>query len=291
MSETQHKADEADGDEQDRDITNERFYERLAMDGVTLDGSFYMPEGTGRQRRYFEYDPAEVKGFDAVRDDDGEIVAQKVASHDTAMIENVGKDHIEEVVKPKVREGFGSFGFVRTEVGADEESGSAGSADSGGDGDFEPMDDDETFDTIRENHGEHGFFSEDDDDEPKVVSLAHPDARLMGYITGSHVGALPADGLSTVDDYRDAVYQALERTGEPEGVLESPDDVPIMTDDMMETFTEAGNQIKHDEETRERLSNQVEARWEDGEYDHLRDEDDEQDEQYEQDEEGAGGEE
>jgi len=271
MSETQHKADEADGDEQDRDVTNEQFYERLAMDGVTLDGSFYMPEGTGRQRRYFEYDPAEVKGFDAVRGDDGEIVAQKVASHDTAAVEEVGKDHIDEVVKPKVRDGFGSFGFVRTEVGADEESASAGGG--GGDGGFEPMDDEETLDTIRDNHDEHGFFAEDGDGEPKVVSLAHPEARLMGYITGSHVGALPADGLSTVDDYRNAVYQALERTDEPAGVLESPDGVPIMTDDMMETFTEAGNQIKHDEETRERLSKQVEARWEDGEYDHLRGDD------------------
>jgi len=268
------------GDEQTDDdggdggeLTKTEFFDRISMEGVTLDGSFYMPAGIGKQRRFFEYDPELVKGFDALREN-GDVVAQQVAAHseleESDGVDQVTKADLEQRVYPKLRDGFGVFGYAAVESEADEDDGPSGSSGSGG---YEPIDDDEAETLVRENHSEHGFFTEDDG-ETKVVSLAHPEARPVGYITGSHVGTLPAESVSTVDDYRNLVYQALSAdAGEnkhPLADLDSPDDVPIMTDDMMETFKESGDKIKNDEETRERLSNQVAARWEDGEYDHLR---------------------
>lgn len=249
------------------ELTQEEFFERVALEGVTLDGSFYMPHGTGKQRRFHEYDPGLVKGFDSVRED-GETVGQKVANHDEAETDQVGKDTLADAVYPKVRDGFGTFGLAQIESSA----GEPGPDETGFD--FDPEDAEELMDTIRENHDETGFFAKDDDGEEKVVSLAHPDGRPMGYITGSHVGSLPWDDLSSVDDYRHAVFQALEGTDDPLGVLPGPGDVPIAPDELMETCYEAGQKIRDDEETREKLSNQVSARWEDGEYDHLRDDGD-----------------
>jgi hypothetical protein len=264
MSDAQ-QVEETNGDDEPSEPTKTEFFERIKLEGVTLQGDFYMPHGEGRQRRYYKYDPSAVNGFDAVRGDDREIEAQQVASHDTAHTEQVPKDHIEDVVFPKVRDGFGAFGLVEVESARDEDTPQPGDPDG-----REPMDGDEVEETIRQNHDKRGFFAEDDDGDQKVVSLAHPDAELMGYITGSHVKALPADGLTSVDDYRAAVVEAV---GGEAGITK-PGSVPIATDDMMETFEQAGNKL--DKEDREKLSRQVEARWEDGEYDHLRkdDEDD-----------------
>lgn len=217
----------------DGELTREEFLDRLVIEGVTIDGSFYMPKGQGRQRRYFEYDPGLVKGFDSVRED-GEVVAQQIGNHDEAMIEQVEKDHIMDVVFPKVRDGFGVWGPAVTESPAARD-------DSGDAPDFDPFDAGDVMDTIRENHEEHGFFTEDEDGDEKVVSLADPDARPMGYITGSHVKGLPSEDLDTVDDYRRAVFTALEDTDPPAGELAAPDDVPLCNDDMMETFRQSGN--------------------------------------------------
>lgn len=269
MSEAEQAEKANDGE--DSSMTKAEFFERLALEGVTIDGVFYMPKGTGRQRRYFKYDPGLIKGLDAVRED-GEVVAQVVGNHDEAVIEQVDKDHVGDVVYPKVRDGFGAFGPVVT-VSEDE------AADSDSEPDYEPLDAEELMETIRSNFAEYGFFAENDDGEQEVVSLAHPDAKLVGYVTGSHVKALPTDELSSVDGYRQAVFQALEGTDDPEGALEHPDDVPVATADMMEQFREYGNSL--DEETRERLSSQVKARWEDGEYDHLRTSEDEGDDENE----------
>lgn len=256
------KTEDDDSDDMD-ELTKSEFFERLKLEGVTLDGDFYMPHGEGRQRRYYKYDPSEVKGFDAVRGDDGDIVAQQVGSHDSAELEKVSKDHMEDVVFPKVRDGIGTFGLIEVESARDE-----GQSSSGDVVEYEPMDDDAVVETIEENYEEHGFFTENEEGDQKVVSLAHPEAKLMGYITGSHVKSLPAENLTSVDDYRAAVVHAI---GEESGIGDT-DNVPIATDDMMETFKEAGNSL--DEETREKLSSQVEARWEEGSYDHLRKEDD-----------------
>lgn len=264
-------ADEADDEEEDSaDITKNEFFDRLTLEGVTIDSGFFMARGEGRQRRYFRYDPGLVKGLDPIRGDDGETVAQQVANHEEAVEEQETKDHLEETVFPKVRDGFGIFGLAEVESAEDE-----GQSPSGDSVDYEPMTDDEVLETIRENYDEHGMFAEDEEGDEKVVSLAHPEGRLMGYITGSHVKSLPGEGLESVDDYRAAVYQAItsgssydDSSGEG---LERPDDVPIAPDAMMEVFEESGGDV--DEETREKLSRQVERRWEDGEYDHLRKDD------------------
>lgn len=275
MSEAE-QADKAN-DSTDDELTESEFFERLSIEGATTDGGFFMPRGSGRQRRYYRYDPESVKGFDAVRGDDGDVDHQEVAAHDSAVEEQVDKDHMAESVYPQVRDGQGAFGLVRIES-ASEEGESPGSG-SGRRIDFEPIaDDSDVLETVRRNYDDHGFFGEDEDGETKVVSLAHPDARLMGYITGSHVQSLPAEGMTTVDDYRNAVYQALGADlsdtdgADPIVDFDSPADVPIMTEDMKDILRESGNSL--DEETRDKLSRQVKARWEDGEYDHLRGGDD-----------------
>jgi len=268
MSEAE-QAEEANDDDEEQsaepELTKTEFFDRIVLEGVTQDGSFYMPHGTGRQRRYFEYDAGIVKGFDAVRED-GEVVAQHVANHDEAKMEQIDKDHIEDVVYPKLRDGFGSFGPVVTESAKDEGDAPSGGAPSTEE--FEPINDEELEEVIRENFAEHGPFREDDEGEEKVTSLPHPDARPMGYITGSHVKSLPTESLDTVDDYRQAVYEALATSDDGGPVFAAPGDVPICTDDMMEKFTHHGNSL--DEETRDKISRQVKRRWEDGEYDHLR---------------------
>jgi hypothetical protein len=249
-------------------VSEDEFFERLRLEGVTITSHFFMPREEDGGTRFYRYDPGLVSGFDPRRDEDGDVVAQEVANHTESVIEEVERDHVEDVVFPKVRDGVGNFGLAVLESAEDE-------GNSGGDVvEYEPMGDDETLETIRRNYDKHGVFSEDDGGEQKVVSLAHPDAKLMGYITGSHVKSLPAESMETVDDYRNAVFQALgadlsdEEDAEPIVDFDSPDDVPIATDDMMETFEEAGNSI--DDETREKLSRQVSRRWEDGAYDHLR---------------------
>lgn len=273
-----------DGDEQDdNDAAGDRdFFEAMREEGVTIDGDFYCTTGTGRSTRYHRYDPADVNGLDAVRGDDGDIVAQEVAGHEEAVEETINKGDLMSVAS-KFEDGFG----VRGPASVTKATRSA----SGPETDYEPMDADEVLDTIRENFDETGLFAEDDDGDNKVVSLAHPEARLMGYITGSHVGALPAEALETVDDYRRAVFEALV-AGDHETELElgSPDEVPIAPEETMEKFREAGGDV--DEDTREKISQQVQQRWEDGDYDHLRndEEDDGQDAESGGDEADDGGE-
>lgn len=88
---------------------------------------------------------------------------------------------------------------------------------------------------------------------------------LVGYLTGSHMQSHDA-GPQTVEEYRQEV--ASRR-----GV--SPDEVPLAPDALAEAFEAAG---QHDEETLEELSRMNKARWEAGEYDHLRaDEDGDED--------------
>lgn len=246
------------------ELTKTEFFERIALEGVTLDGGFYMPAGEGRQRRYHLYDPAAVKGVSQVRGEDGEVVRGEVSNHDEAVVEQVSKSDIEDAVFPKVADGFGAFGLgaASTRPEPDEPD----QADSG-DG-FEHMDMDAVGDTIRANFEEHGFFAEDGDGKTKVVSLAHPEAKLVGYVTGSHVKSLPND-LETVDEYRQVAASALRSAdygGLPHHV--EPGDIPIATDAMMAVFKEAGSSM--DEATKDRIAQQVRRRWEDGEYDHLR---------------------
>jgi len=269
MSAQQHPDDDAG--EQDADDTDRDFWDAVKAEGVTIDGDFYMTTGTGRSTRYHRYDPNEVAGFDAIRDD-GDIVTQEVAGHENAVVEDLSKSDLETIAE-KYEQGFGIRGPAKVKEGTS----GGGDASGGGSGggaydDYEPLDDEELRDTIVENFEDNGgsFFAEDDDGDTKVVSLAHPEGRLMGYITGSHVGALPADSIETVDDYRRAVHDALDL---PEDT--SPDDVPICDSDMMETFQEAGSSIS--DERREEIAQQVEARWEDGEYDHLRQDDEDND--------------
>jgi hypothetical protein len=265
MSAQQHPDD--DGDEQDAEETNRDFWDAVNAEGVTIDGDFYMTTGTGRSTRYHRYDPNEVAGFDAVRGEDGEIVTQEVAGHEDAVVEDLNKSDL-ETVADKYEQGFGIRGPAEIKEGTTGGGGSGGGSGGGAYDDYEPLDDEELKQTIVENFEDNGgtFFAEDDDGDTKVVSLAHPEGRLMGYITGSHVGALPADSIETVDDYRRAVHDALDL---PEDT--SPDDVPICDSDMMETFKEAGSSIA--EERREEIAEQVSQRWEDGEYDHLRQDD------------------
>jgi hypothetical protein len=261
MSESQQTEDGAEKSE----MTEAEFQEHLLVEGVTLDGLFYMAHGEGNARRYYCYEPSMVKGFDAVRED-GQVSMQQVANHEEAVVEQVAKSDIMEKVYPKVADGFGTMGTYVVESNGESDDAPGGPAPEP---DYEPLDADELMETIRSNFEEHGFFGTDEEGEEKVVSLAHPDARLMGYITGSHVGALPSEHLSTVDDYRNAVFQALADGDDPlTDELVVPKDVPICTDDMMEVFRNSSNDM--DEETRERIAQQVRQRWEDGEYDFLR---------------------
>lgn len=243
----------------------------LHREGITIDSSFYAARGVwDDDPDVYEYDPGLVKGFDAIRDEDDRdnIVGSKVSNHDEAVVDGPVSDDRIEAVLEKFRDGLGIQGpAVRKEPEP---------ADDEPEPETEPMADEEVAETIRENFAEHGFFAEDEDGDAKVVSLASPDARLMGYITGSHVKALP-NGLESVDDYRRAVYQALvgdAATPDDELVsLELPSDVPIATSDMMETFEEAGRSLAEDEDLADRMSGLTKARWEDGEYDHLKNED------------------
>ena len=118
---------------------------------------------------------------------------------------------------------------------------------------------DEALAFVQETVEEHDGCVVTDD---MVVSLVTGDE--MGYITGSHVKASPAP-VETVDEYRQLVVQAMD--GEM-----ATDEVPIAPDGLMEKFKSYGD---HDEDTIEQLSEQNKARWEDGEYDHLRKDDDE----------------
>ena len=237
----------------------------LRTEGITIDGSLYaLPGDPGAgPGDALEYDPGLVKGMEPVRDG-GEVVGAAVANGEEALVGDAG-DAI-EVVREKFEAGFGIRGPATVREPPEDGGG-------GGRTDPDPLDDEEAEATILDNFVEHeGFFTEVDGEE-KVVSLIHPDARPMGYITGSHVKSLPA-GVETVDDYRSAVYRALAGEGivgrpdSPAPWVAEADDVPIATDDMMETFRDAGDSMT--DEQRERTSKRVAQRWEDGEYDHLR---------------------
>lgn len=95
-------------------------------------------------------------------------------------------------------------------------------------------------------------------DEPEhgTIVCEHCGAEL-GYLTGSHMGSHD-DGPQTVAEYRQTVAAGR-------GV--DPSEVPLAPDELSEVFEAAG---QHDEETLEELSELNEARWEAGEYDHLR---------------------
>jgi hypothetical protein len=80
----------------------------------------------------------------------------------------------------------------------------------------------------------------------------------LGYLTGSHMQTHADNQPQTVGQYREAV--AARNDADPE-------DVPLAPDALAEVFESAGD---HDEETLDELSELNEARWEAGEYDHLR---------------------
>ena len=82
--------------------------------------------------------------------------------------------------------------------------------------------------------------------------------RSLGYLTGSHMASHDG-GPQTVDAYRHMV--AERRDIEPE-------DVPLAPEELSEAFESWGNSL--DEEVRQKLSDINKARWEAGEYDHLR---------------------
>lgn len=242
--------------EQERDLTQDDFFELVRLEGITIDGTYYKSSGHGKQTRYHAYDPGVVKGLDALRED-GDVVAQEVSNHEEAFLEDVSKDELKDVYS-RFRDGFGIRGAARVSEPPED----AGS--DGGDDGPEPMSEEETHRLIEDNFEEHGFFAEDEDGEAKVVSLAHPDARLMGYITGSHVKALP-NGMESVDDYRRTVAATLR--GLPDGYDIEPGDVPIAPDALMERFEEWGQQTT---ESGFDFAHFNKQRWEDGHYDHLR---------------------
>lgn len=95
-------------------------------------------------------------------------------------------------------------------------------------------------------------------DEPEhgTIACEHCGAEL-GYLTGSHMQSHDG-GPQTVAEYRQTV--AADRGVEPS-------EVPLAPDELSEVFEAAGD---HDEETLDELSELNEARWEAGEYDHLR---------------------
>lgn len=100
-------------------------------------------------------------------------------------------------------------------------------------------------------------------EDGEILSLVT--GEYMGYITGSHVKASPAP-ITTVQEYRWLVADATDDEIEP-------DEVPIAPTQLQHTFEKAG---QHDEETLNELSRMNRARWEAGEYDHLRSEDDDE---------------
>lgn len=231
------------------DLSEDGFFDKLKMNGLALDGRFYLPKGVGRQRRFFSYNAADVDGLELVHDN-GAVVGQEVKNHDelqNGAAEMVTKTELVDEVLPKVRDGFGVFGLPEAEAD-----------DAARRGDYPP----ETMDLIRDNYAEHGLFV--DEDGQKVVSLISDEGRAVGYITGSHVSAVGVEGVESVDDYRKAVHSALP------DVFSDPAKVPIMTSEMMHRFVMAGDQIAADERTRAKLAKQTEQRWEDGAYDHLK---------------------
>lgn len=79
----------------------------------------------------------------------------------------------------------------------------------------------------------------------------------LGYLTGSHMKSHD-EGPQTVAQYRQTVAARNDMEA---------DEVPLAPDALGEVFEDAGD---HDEETLDELSELNEARWEAGEYDHLR---------------------
>lgn len=263
-----------DGDTRTDD--KDEFFRIVQTEGVTLDGSYYATTGTGKATRYHEYDTQVVSGLarpDGMDEQKAEAAGiTEVENHEEALLNDLKKADLEPVFE-KYTDGFGHSGIAIQEEAPEPDD---------EDDDVPDMTAEEAAETIRQNYDEHGLFAEDEDGEQKVVSLAHPDARLMGYITGSHVGSLPVEGMDSVDDYREAVFHALgadladtDDDAEPIVAFGSPDDVPIATDDMMAKFEASGQRVAEDEDLKEKLSEQVKNRWEDGEYDHLRKEDEE----------------
>lgn len=261
--------------EEGRDISEDDFFRTVQTEGVLIDGSYYATTGTGKSTRYHEYDSQTVSGLvypDDVDEDSAKAAGiTEVKNHEESLVADVKKTDLGDVYDKYV-DGFGHAGIAFQEEAAEE------AAEE--DDEPEPMDDDELVENIQELYGATGFFAEDEDGEQKVVSLATREGRLMGYITGSHVGSTPTS-LESVDDYRHAVFQSLTGDAATEedqlADLEGPDEVPIATDGMMEKFKESGQSVQDDEELKEKLSEDVKRRWEDGQYDHLRkdDEDDE----------------
>ena len=109
---------------------------------------------------------------------------------------------------------------------------------------------------IEAHHRDGGGFFAEDGGEEKVVSMV--DFRPMGYITGSHVEASPAP-VDGVGGYKIVVAEALDI---------DPDEVPTATEGMREKFASGGHEL--DEEQKAALSEKIQNRWDEGEYDHLR---------------------
>lgn len=98
---------------------------------------------------------------------------------------------------------------------------------------------------------------------------------FVGYLTGSHMKSHD-EGPQTVDEYRQFVAEKDDI---------DPSDVPLAPDELNNVFHQAGDL---DEETRKKLSEMNKQRWESGEYDHLRKEDEDEEDDDEEDEEGNG---
>lgn len=136
-----------------------------------------------------------------------------------------------------------------TEVGADDDN----------DDEVEARDRDGAVRFARETFAGNDYsFGADEGDA--VLSLVT--GEEMGYITGSHVKASPAP-VDTVDGYRALVVEAID-------VVDDEDEVPIAPDALMEEFRSYGGLS---DETRDELAEINRARWEAGEYDHLRKDD------------------
>jgi len=100
------------------------------------------------------------------------------------------------------------------------------------------------------------------DDEPEHGTIeCEACGRRLGYLTGSHMKSHDDGQPQSVAAYRSAV---AARKGVDEG------DVPLAPDELTDVFRDAGD---HDEETLQELSALNKARWDAGEYDHLRKED------------------
>lgn len=107
-------------------------------------------------------------------------------------------------------------------------------------------------------HGPENVMLPDDPDEVECRVCG----ESLGYITHSHLDAHD-EGPTTVAEYREFVADA-------DGI--DPEDVPLASDDMYDRFASGGH--SNDEETREKIAEKVRAKWESGEYDHLRGEGD-----------------